>query len=70
MPPTDADVLEFLVVYWPEVLLTNDLDRIPKYIGDVERVRPRDGAMHLSCGIAAQIVEKVMFFVQSCLFLF
>ena len=60
--PTDADVLEFLVVYWPEVWLTKDLDRMPRFIGDVGKVRPRDGVMHLSHGIAAQIVEKVKSF--------
>ena len=68
LQPTDADVLEFLVGYWPEVLLTKRVDRIPICIGDVERARPRDGAIHLSRGIAAQIVEKVTFFVQCCIF--
>jgi len=38
--PTDADVLEFLVVYWPEVLLTKDPDQMPRFIEDVWKVRP------------------------------
>jgi len=57
--PADADVLEFLVDYWPEVLLTKDPDRRPRSVRDVGRVWPRDGAMHVSRGMAAQIVEKV-----------
>ena len=64
--PTDEDVLEFLIVHWPEVLLTED----PEIFWSVRRIRPRDGAMHLSRGMATQIVEKVRFLatpVQCCL---
>jgi len=60
LKPTDADVLEFLVAYWPEILLLKDPDRMPSSIQDVERVRPRDNAMLLSRGLASQIVETVM----------
>jgi len=36
-----------------------DPDWMPRSVGDVGRVWPEDGAMHLSYGIATQIVEKV-----------